>query len=288
MTELPLPLPPGVDEDALRRTYATWSINGEPAGHMEAYVADSFWRFIHTYGLVAQSTGACLELGANPYFTTYLLDEHTDLSLTLANFYGDAGRGGTITDTLTYTRADGTTTERSYTSDIFNIEEDRFPYEDGTFDVVLFCEIIEHLLMDPVRVLAEIHRVLRPGGTLVLTTPNVCRLANVEAMVKGANIYDPYSGFGPYGRHNREFTRHELHQLLGFAGFDVDVSFTADAHRSDVPDHPGFEEWSGHVRFRAPDLGQYLFARATASRPGRTGLPDAFYRSWPAGTIVPL
>ncbi len=60
--------------------------------------------------------------------------------------------------------------------DLFDVERDRFPYEDGRFQTVLACEIIEHLVLDPMHMLLEIRRVLRSGGTLVLTTPNVTRL----------------------------------------------------------------------------------------------------------------
>jgi SAM-dependent methyltransferase len=45
------------------------------------------------------------------------------------------------------------------------------PLADRTFDIVISCETIEHVV-DPVKALRELHRVLRPGGTLMLTTPN--------------------------------------------------------------------------------------------------------------------
>jgi SAM-dependent methyltransferase len=41
----------------------------------------------------------------------------------------------------------------------------------GVFDTVISCETVEHL-PDPQRALREIQRVLRPGGRLLLTTPN--------------------------------------------------------------------------------------------------------------------
>lgn len=41
-----------------------------------------------------------------------------------------------------------------------------------TFDVVLFTEIIEHVTFNPVAMWRAIHRVLRPGGRIVVTTPN--------------------------------------------------------------------------------------------------------------------
>ncbi len=51
-------------------------------------------------------------------------------------------------------------------------------FRTGAFDALFAGELIEHLA-DPGAGVAEFHRVLRPGGTLILTTPNRLRLANV-------------------------------------------------------------------------------------------------------------
>lgn len=112
-----------------------------------------------------------------------------------------------------------------------NIESDVLPYGDGTFDVLLFCEVLEHMTMDPLHAMLEIKRVLKPGRKLVLTTPNAARLENAAAFIEGRNIYDPYSGYGPHGRHNREYTRHELEHC----GFEVEQFFTANVHDDIVP-----------------------------------------------------
>jgi SAM-dependent methyltransferase len=45
------------------------------------------------------------------------------------------------------------------------------PVADATFDTVISCETVEHVV-DPAKAIREIHRVLRPGGRLLLTTPN--------------------------------------------------------------------------------------------------------------------
>ncbi|MDF3066861.1 MAG: hypothetical protein K0R38_2462 [Polyangiaceae bacterium] len=47
----------------------------------------------------------------------------------------------------------------------------RLPFEDGSFDLVWCSEVIEHL-NDPAFSLGELRRVTKPGGLLVLTTPN--------------------------------------------------------------------------------------------------------------------
>jgi SAM-dependent methyltransferase len=281
---LPPPLPAGVTLDELTAMFRTWSVNGGAPGHLDAYVDDSLWRFCHTWAMVRDESGWCLELGANPYFTTQLLEDYTDLELTLANYYGQSGD---TVETVSFVPVRETTrVERTHRSVLFNVEEDQFPFETGSLGVVLFCEIIEHLLMNPLATLREIHRVLRPGGLLVVTTPNVARIDNVMAMVHGANLYDPYSGFGPYGRHNREYTRHELYRLLEFAGFRVETSHTADGHAYDASRWPRSAAAEPLVHWRRDDLGHYLFVRARATGTPREGLPSFLYRSWPDGAIV--
>jgi SAM-dependent methyltransferase len=51
----------------------------------------------------------------------------------------------------------------------------RLPYDDASFDVVLLVEVIEHLENHRVA-LCELARILKSGGVLILTTPNIMRL----------------------------------------------------------------------------------------------------------------
>jgi ubiquinone/menaquinone biosynthesis C-methylase UbiE len=79
------------------------------------------------------------------------------------------------------------------------------PFGDGEFDLVLCAETIEHV-RDVQLVLSELRRVLRPGGTLALTTP-----------ASRALMRPPH----PLSPHLRFLTRGSLRELLGELGFEV-------------------------------------------------------------------
>lgn len=165
--------------------------------------------------LQGQGVRRVLELGSNPYALTLLLRKRFDFELELANYFGESLPPGRHTHAA---QVGPEAVEFPFAH--FNIETDPFPYEDQRFDCVLFCEILEHLLVDPSRALAEMARVVRPGGFLVVTTPNATRLPNLYFLARGRNIYDGYSANGPYGRHNREYTLAEVASLLARHGFD--------------------------------------------------------------------
>jgi SAM-dependent methyltransferase len=84
------------------------------------------------------------------------------------------------------------------------------PFRDRAFDALFAGELIEHL-PDPAPALQEFRRVLKPGGTLILTTPNRLRLAN---RVDGSER--PYSP-----DHLSELSFDEVEALLKKSGFAV-------------------------------------------------------------------
>lgn len=274
----PLTLPQGWNEERLREMLQTVQVEDGPPEELKNYVNGDFKRFVYTLGLVPQRAGQkLLELGANPYFMTTLLSRFREASLHLANFFGKPEPEG---KQKVWIHQTGEVIEYSYKQ--FNIEEDVFPYDEATFDTVLFCEIIEHLLSDPVHALTEIRRVLKPGGVLVLTTPNVARLDNVRKIIAGDNIYDPYSGYGAYGRHNREYTQKELSQLLKANGFQVRTIFTADVNPDHVRDGLEMKSIASLLRERQRDVGQYIFCQCEASAESKLSepvRPEWLYRS---------
>lgn len=273
----PLPLPDGWTEDQLRALLNSVRLEDAPIEEMKGYVGADFRRFVYTLGLVPEHPGMkLLELGANPYFTTVLLTKFRNANLELANYFDGAQRQGAQQVFIEQT---GETLNFPFRQ--FNVEADRFPYDDNSFDVVLFCEIIEHLLSDPVHALTEIRRVLKSGGSLILTTPNVARLENAEKILAGQNIYDPYSGYGPYGRHNREYTETDLRIVLSANGFNVETMFTADVNREPDNASDAFRKVQLLTQRRS-DLGQYIFCRSTVDAEAKSlkpNRPDWLYRS---------
>ncbi|MBD1905969.1 class I SAM-dependent methyltransferase [Funiculus sociatus GB2-A5] len=280
-----LPLPKDISESQVFNFLKSVLVTDANPQEMANYCEQDFRRFVYTYGLVINLSGKCLELGANPYFTTMLLKEFTQLELYLANYFG-LNRGDKVIQEVTYKdfNSDNSLSIQLESSH-FNIEEDPFPFKNGEFDIVLFCEIIEHLLMNPVAVLKEIKRVLKPNGALILTTPNVSRLENVAKMIAGVNIYDPYSGYGPYGRHNREYNKHELYLLLNYLGFTIDSMFTADVHQNNASCYALVSNLKPLLKQRELDLGQYIFVRALNTRKAGEKKPAFLYRSYPADEL---
>lgn len=100
-----------------------------------------------------------------------------------------------------------------------NLERDALPWADGSFDVVLLLEVIEHLALDPVWTLCEVARVLRPGGRLVLTTDNANSLVKLMKLIALRPIYWPLPRRAMGDRHHREYLRAELVDLLSGIGF---------------------------------------------------------------------
>ena len=158
-------------------------------------------------------------------------------------YYGRLGR----VDQRTVTSRSGETFECAI--DHFDAEKDCYPYPEEHYSTVLCCELIEHLLADPMHLMSEVNRVLKPGGHLVLTTPNIASLRGISAILLG---YHP--GFFPAylrpsetgeedARHNREYTPREIRELLENSGFEVTLLETGEFR--DEP-HPEFG-WVRHL-----------------------------------------
>lgn len=89
--------------------------------------------------------------------------------------------------------------------DILNLNKDNLPYLENSFDLITCTEVVEHL-ENYRHVLREMHRVLKNGGTLVVTTPNILNLkSRFRFFFSGF-----YNLFGPL-----HFNESELHSAGG-------------------------------------------------------------------------
>jgi 2-polyprenyl-3-methyl-5-hydroxy-6-metoxy-1,4-benzoquinol methylase len=96
----------------------------------------------------------------------------------------------------------------------------RLPYDDEWADVVLAGEILEHIV-DTEVFLREIHRSLKPGGALVLSTPNILWLKHRLGLLAGRypDALEYRTRYGDDFGHVRVFAPAQLQELLAEAGF---------------------------------------------------------------------
>lgn len=111
-----------------------------------------------------------------------------------------------------------------------DVERDRFPFPDEHFDVALCCELIEHLTADPMHMLIELNRVLKWGGLLIVTTPNIASAFSLGKALAGNSpyVYGEYNPKSPGDRHSREYTPNDIKLALNAAGFKTVKLFTKD------------------------------------------------------------
>ncbi len=108
--------------------------------------------------------------------------------------------------------------------------EDGLPVEKASFDTIVLNAVVEHLV-EPIRVLRYLHELLKPGGELIITTPNVAkwtrriklacgRFPSTASRGEGLVSYDG----GPtdlYDEgHLHYFTFRSLERCLHRAGFE--------------------------------------------------------------------
>jgi hypothetical protein len=129
--------------------------------------------------------------------------------------------------------------------------------------------------------LVEIHRVLRPGGHLLLTTENACRLKNLIFQLCHRNTADQFSGYGVYGRHNREFTLPELRDLVAGCNYRIRDARLVNWYGTGSRRHNLLAALL-RVLTALPYLSakkQHLYVVAEAVKPGRAYYPEWLYRS---------
>jgi SAM-dependent methyltransferase len=133
--------------------------------------------------------------------------------------------------------------------------ESGMPFRAEAFATIVAAEVIEHVF-DTQAVVDELARVLRPGGWLALTTPNLVALSGRAQLVLGRSPHNVEFDAGPStSGHIRYFTFDTLEVLLRRAGLEPRGRWTNVAHFSVL----GSSELVGRVR---PGLGHTLISVA--------------------------
>lgn len=156
--------------------------------------------------------GKILDLGANPFHLTFCLKQ-----------LGYDVTGVDINPNPFKNFID------KYNLDIrkANIETAKLPFKDNTFNLIIFNEVFEHLRINPIFSLKEINRVLKPGGTLLLTTPNLYAIHKIFMFNLGMSFNDAYDQFEKvytygYVGHIREYSTKEIKKFLEKTNFKVE------------------------------------------------------------------
>lgn len=139
-------------------------------------------------------------------------------------------------------------------------DAEALPFHDASFDVVFCSEVIEHV-PDPDRLVAELRRVLHPGGSAVVSTIN--RLS-LRAIRKGK----PLTGKMHSIQHLREYSRGTLHRQLR-RHFIVEEFLCVGVRRS----KRDLMKWIPGGAYRWPLFHYLMFRVRRPARPASSRIP---------------
>jgi SAM-dependent methyltransferase len=92
---------------------------------------------------------------------------------------------------------------------------------DASYDAIVMAEVIEHLYTSPVTVLEALAGWMRPGGAIVLQTPNAVALHKRLRMLVGRNPIEPIRADRSNPGHFHEYTIGELRDAAREAGLEL-------------------------------------------------------------------
>jgi 2-polyprenyl-3-methyl-5-hydroxy-6-metoxy-1,4-benzoquinol methylase len=101
-----------------------------------------------------------------------------------------------------------------------NIEFDPIPW-DIKFDRIIFTEILEHLLYNPIPTLKKIRESLSDDGTLYLSTPNACEWGRLTKYYQCiSEMPNPIKAID-IDEHIYQYTEGELRDIINLSGFEI-------------------------------------------------------------------
>lgn len=242
----------------------------------DEYAAVHLARYLHTLrhmptrSAFSSAATSVLEIGTSFVFPDILLGRFGFDHVDVTHFDDSLGKGSQEIHLERDTRFN------VLTGFNVNLEHERVPVADGKYDMVICMEVIEHLELDPMFMLFEINRILKPGGLLYMSTPNVISARNVFKILKGyaPHFFMKYSRERTYYRHNIEYAPNQLLSMTNAAGFSTRKFWTEDCFEESMPDTIKFLQRTGHdVEHRGDNM---FYIGAKSSLPV-TRFPDDIY-----------
>lgn len=101
-----------------------------------------------------------------------------------------------------------------------DVERDPLPFRPKTFDVILLPDVLEHLV-DPWAVLKKMHKLLKPGGKLIISVPNIRHFSVMKDLIFRESW--TYTNAGIMDQtHLRFFTEKTICRAIEDAGFTIE------------------------------------------------------------------
>jgi thioredoxin-like negative regulator of GroEL len=178
-----------------------------------AYMLGNCERVRHDAALLAallSGHASFLDIGGVPPLLAGILRRTTQATITIADPHADRFDA--------YCHAAGVA---AFTADVLSVAE--IPQQ---YDVVAFCEVLEHLTGNILEALTNCLAMVRPGGYLLVTTPNLRSFSGLVALLRYRSalaskplesVAQQYArAHGPLGfyGHLREYTAHEVIGLM--------------------------------------------------------------------------
>jgi SAM-dependent methyltransferase len=225
------------------------------AAEIRRYVGLAIGRIHHLLRLPPPAPSATmLEIGSVPYFTSRALERFWQRRPDTLCLVNGAGLSGSGVEQQTKLMGD-----LPFPLVCLNAETTPLPFADGSFDLVLCQDVIEHLLFDPLFLVGEARRVLKTGGRFILSTsPGAfCWDISLRHLLDlNCEMGYDIAGRDPYQRHHRLFSLREVRQMLELNGFDIERAYACSHWYVPDPD-----TWLPSRLFKR---FVYLLDRATA------------------------